>query len=104
MNDIISLLPALFEGIVLGTIFFGGLWLTVRRGLHSKKSALVFSLSLILRLFITLSGFYFVGGGNWQKLLVCLAGFLAARIVILQITKKSVHPKTQIMKEVSYEA
>ncbi|MEO8961137.1 MAG: ATP synthase subunit I [Ginsengibacter sp.] len=104
MTDIISLLPALFGGIVLGIIFFGGLWLTIRKGLRSKQAALVFTGSLILRLSITLLGFYFVGGSNWQRMLVCLAGFLAARIVIIQITKKSNHSKTKIIKEVSYEA
>ena len=103
MNEIINLLPALFAGIALGVIFFGGLWFTIQKGLRSKKSALIFTGSFIIRLVIIVSGFYFVGGNNWQKMLVCLAGFLIARIVITRYTQKNNPSKTRIIKEVTNE-
>lgn len=103
INDIIALLPALLVGIVLGIIFFGGLWLTIQKGLGSKHTALIFTVSLIIRLAIVLLGFYYIGGGSWQRLLVCLAGFLAARMVITRMTKRDNPPKTKISKEVSHE-
>ncbi|RXJ49624.1 ATP synthase subunit I [Gelidibacter gilvus] len=103
MNDILSLLPAVLAGMLLGVIFFGGLWLTVNKGLGSKRATLIFFGSLILRMAIILTGFYFVGGDSWQKLLACLVGFLIARIVITNITKKLKQANPVFIKEVSDE-
>lgn len=88
MNEVIRLLPALFAGIVLGVLFFGGLWLTVRQGLNSKKPYLLFIASLILRMAVVVIGFYYVGANNWQRMIACLLGFLIARMLITFITKK----------------
>ena len=103
INEVISLLPALIGGIILGILFFGGLWYTVRIGLRSKKSSLIFMGSLVLRMAIVLLGFYFVGANNWQKMLVCLGGFLIARIVITRISKKDIETKTKFINQVSDE-
>lgn len=103
MNEILSLLPAVFAGMLLGVIFFGGLWLTVNKGLGSKRATLIFFGSLILRMGIILLGFYFVGGDSWQKMLACLVGFLIARIVITSVTKKMKQTHPVFVKEVSDE-
>lgn len=103
-NEIINLLPAMFAGIALGIIFFGGLWFTVRKGLDSKRPALIFVVSLILRMGIVLMGFYYVGADSWQKMLACLAGFFLARIVIIRITKKDGQAKTSFIKSISDES
>lgn len=103
MNEILSLLPAVVAGMLLGVIFFGGLWLTVTKGLGSKKASLIFLGSLFLRMAIILVGFYFVGGDSWQKMLACLVGFLIARIVITNITKKFKQTNPVLIKEVSDE-
>ena len=47
----------LAAGVLLGAIFFGGLWLTVRKGVSSKQPALWFFGSLLLRMSIVLSWF-----------------------------------------------
>lgn len=103
MSEIINLLPALFAGIGLGVVFFGGLWLTIRKGLQSKKSGLIFTGSFIVRMTVILLGFYYVGANDWKKMLACLAGFLLARIVITRYTKKQEQLKTTLMKEVANE-
>ena len=103
MNEVISLLPALFAGIILGIIFFGGLLLTVRMGLSSKRPTLIFMGSMIIRMAIVVIGFYYVGGDSWQRILVCLGGFLIARIAITQITKRNKQTKSVSIKEVSDE-
>jgi len=87
MNEAGTLLLALIAGGILGVIFFGGLWLTVRQGLTSDLSALWFFASLITRMAIALAGFYFVGGGHWDRLLACLAGFTIARIAVTTLTR-----------------
>ncbi len=38
MNNTLGLLFSLFAGVLLGTVFFGGLWFTVRRGLTSQSA------------------------------------------------------------------
>ena len=66
MNESLSLVLAWVIGILLGAIFFGGLWWTVRKGVSSKIPALWFMGSLLLRTAIVLTGFYFVAGGHWN--------------------------------------
>lgn len=103
MNKVLSLLPVLFAGIVLGILFFGGLWLTVRLGLNSKRPTLIFMGSLFLRMGIVLAGFYYIGADSWEKMLALLGGFLIARIAITRITKKQRPEKTVFIKEESDE-
>ncbi len=103
MNEIVNTILVFAAGIVLGVIFFGGLWLTVKRIVNSKKVALWFLGSFVVRVAITLSGFYFVGGDDMKRLLVCLAGFVAARFVVLHFTKMPTAKNFQIQKEVSHD-
>ncbi len=86
MNETLRLAPALVAGVLLGIMFFGGLWWTVRRGFSSKQPGLWFFGSQLLRMSIALAGFYFVSGGHWERLLVCLLGFLLARLVVMRLT------------------
>ena len=61
-------------GAAPASLFFGGLWWTVRRGLASPHPAVWFLASLLLRMGIALAGFYLVSGGQWPRLLMCLLG------------------------------
>ena len=88
MNDSLPFVLAGFAGLLLGAIFFGGLWWTVRRGLTSKQPALWFLGSTLLRMSIALAGFYFVGRSDWKRLLACLAGFVVARFVVTWLTRQ----------------
>ncbi len=103
MSEIISLLPAFFAGIILGVIFFGGLWLTVSHGLRAKKSIVIFVGSFMVRMVIILLGFYYVGANDWRKMLVCLSGFLIARFLITRITTDSNPSNKKLVSEVSDE-
>ncbi|MDH4194979.1 MAG: ATP synthase subunit I, partial [Nitrospirota bacterium] len=78
MNEILGLMPALIAGVLLGAMFFGGLWWTVRKGVSSTRPARWFFGSLLLRTSITLAGFYVVSDGHWMRLLACLLGFTLA--------------------------
>lgn len=71
-------------GVGLGTVFFGGLWWTVRSSVSSSRPGLLVFVSLLLRLGVTLAGFYLVAGGQWQPLVACLLGFIAARVIIVR--------------------
>ena len=89
MNESLNLALALVTGVLLGIIFFGGLWWTVRKGLSSQSqwSAFLFPVSLLLRTGIALTGFYLVADGRWERLLACLLGFVAARLLVVRLTK-----------------
>ena len=78
---------ALAVGAVLGAIFFGGLWWTVRNALTAANPALRFLASLLLRTGIVLTGFYYASGNGWLSLLLCLCGFIIARVVVTHITR-----------------
>lgn len=86
MNEPATLLLAWFAGLLLGAVFFGGLWWTVRKGIVSRYAPLWFLGSLIVRMSIVLAGFYLVGGGHWQRLLACLLGFFIARFLVMRHT------------------
>jgi F1F0 ATPase subunit 2 len=89
MNEPLSLASALVTGVLLGAIFLGGLWWTVSQGLSSKRVALWFLGSLLLRMGIVLAGFYLVSGGQWEQLLLCLLGFVMARLVVTWLMQPS---------------
>lgn len=88
MNDSLLIVLAGLTGLLLGAIFFGGLWWTVRKGLTSKQPALWFLGSTVLRMGIALAGFYLVGRGDWKRLLACLAGFVVARFIVTWLTRQ----------------
>ena len=81
------LIWAFTAGIILGAFFFGGLWLTVRKGISSTQTALWLLSSKMLRTGGTIAGFYFVGAGSWQRMLVCLIGFVIARTAVFHLTR-----------------
>jgi F1F0 ATPase subunit 2 len=87
MNEPLSLASALVSGVVLGAIFFGGLWWTVRQGVSSKHPALWFLSSLLLRTCIVVLGLYFVSRGDWKRLLAGLLGFIVVRLIVTRFTR-----------------
>lgn len=89
MNDLTTQVFAGFAGLLLGAIFFGGLWWTVQRGMASAHPAVWFFVSLLLRLGIVMAGFYFVGQGDWRRLMACLVGLITARILITRFAANS---------------
>jgi F1F0 ATPase subunit 2 len=84
MSDIIGWIAVGVAGMALGAFFFGGLWWTVKSSVSSPRPGLLVFASLLLRLGITLAGFYLVADDHWQPLVACLLGFVVARVVIVQ--------------------
>ena len=101
MNETLRLLLALVTGGLLGTIFFGGLWWTVQKGFSSNQPALWFFGSLLLRTGIVLAGFYFIAHDDWARLLVCLVGFMMARLIVTLLTRVLEKP-TDLAQEASH--
>ncbi len=87
MHDVLSLASAMAAGALLGAIFFGGLWWTVRKGMSSEWPALWFFGSLMLRTGTALLGFLVVGQEDWKRWLLCLLGFVLARLAVQWLTQ-----------------
>ena len=102
MNEFLFLAPQLAAGLLLGAFFFGGLWWTVITGVSSQRPALWFFGSLLLRMSITLTGFYFAGGENWESCVLCLLGFVLARLGVKWLTRPPVQHHNSRAPETSY--
>ena len=101
MNETFGLVLSLMTGVLLGAIFFGGLWWTVRKAFSSKQPAPWFLVSTLLRTCTVLVGFYFISRGHWERLVVCLVGFVIARAVITRLTRSAEMP-TYLAREASH--
>ncbi len=87
MSERLLMLLSVPAGALLGALFFGGLWWTVKRGVTSKRPGLLFAGSLLVRSALAVAGIYVVGHGQWERLLLCLVGFLVARFAVTRLTR-----------------
>jgi F1F0 ATPase subunit 2 len=92
MSEPLGLTSALVTGVLLGTLFFVGLWWTVRRGVSSERAAFWFFGSMLLRTGIVLAGFHLVLGSDWKRLLAGLTGFIIARLVATRLARVAKPP------------
>ncbi|GAA4024633.1 ATP synthase subunit I [Actimicrobium antarcticum] len=102
MNDPLLLLLAAVAGIALGLLFYGGLWWTIRKSMASPRPALWILVSLLVRMGITLAGFYVVAGTHWERLVLCLLGFMAARAGVTWATRLPVEPGVGAKQKASH--
>ncbi len=82
--DHLFIVLAFTAGILLGIFYFGFLWLVVKKLPESRHPVLLVIGSFVLRLSVTLLGFYLVFGGSWQRILACLIGFIVARTYLIR--------------------
>ena len=103
MSDLLLPLALAFVvGGLLGGFFFGGLWWTVRRGLASQSPARWFLGGMMLRMGVTLAGFYYVGGEDWRRWLSCLVAFVLARYVVNRLIHVPVGKRHSLASETRY--
>lgn len=93
MNNELALIFAFAAGMLLGGVFFGGLWWTVRKCVVTPYPARWMLGSGLARMSITLAGFYFVSAGQLKPLLACVVGFIAARLIVMRLTR----PEIQVL-------
>jgi F1F0 ATPase subunit 2 len=104
MDDTLHMLLVFTGGLLLGTVFFGVLWLTVRKTVAAKQPPLWMAGSFFLRTGITLAGFYYIGHSDWQRLVICLIGFISARLIIIRLTRPNGKPGLILKKKARHEA
>jgi len=91
----VQILISVTAGMLLGAVYFGGLWWTVARLPRSRHPWLLVPLSAILRTAIVLAGMWLVGFqlGETNQLIriaVCMAGFLISRFLVTRLVNGSV--------------
>jgi F1F0 ATPase subunit 2 len=75
------------SGVGLSVLYFGGLWLTVRRVVTGDWPRTVLLGSFVVRAGLLLLGFYLVilwMGERWELLAACLLGFIVGRTVLVR--------------------
>ncbi len=94
----VSMAMVVIAGFALGLIFYGGLWWTVQHLSDFQRPALVLLVGALLRLGSVLGGFYALARGEWSNLLLCLLGFVLARLAVTWATRlpKSAVPTSAI--------
>jgi len=84
---------AFLAGSGIGSIYFGGLWLTIRQLSVSRYPFALFFVSLLLRLAIAMGGFYLIihrstGDELIIILLICICGFLIVRNLFIYLDRR----------------
>lgn len=79
---------ALCGGFIPGLIFFGTLWLTVRKGLFASRPASVFLMSSLLRMAMVIASLIFIATAHPERLLLAFGGFEAAKIVSIAFGRR----------------
>jgi F1F0 ATPase subunit 2 len=84
-SEILPLAAAAVAGALLGVLYFGGLWWTVRRVPRSRAPVNLYFASLVVRLVLLLAAFYgMLVAYGWPALAVAAFGFLGARLLLVR--------------------
>jgi F1F0 ATPase subunit 2 len=83
-----NILLPLITGVIIGLLYFAGLWQTVERLNDSPRPYRLLALSYTGRMAMATGGFYLILVNGWVQLAAALAGFLMARTVLMKILGK----------------
>lgn len=79
---------AVFIGIIVGVIYFGGLYLSVQKITEVKHPSLLMVLSFVVRMAVLVVAFFYLSKGGYKNILFALLGVMAVRLV-MTITVKN---------------
>ena len=80
--NIVILFSAFVAGMALGIFYFAGLWQTVKKMPSSEHPMRLMLTSFLIRVVIVLTAFYFIMGGQWERLTVALIGFVIVKTLL----------------------
>jgi len=84
MESALTLVIPLTAGALLGLLYFGGLWQTLRRLPGSRHPWRLLAASYTVRLAVALGGFHLVMDGAWERMAAAMVGFLAVRAAMIR--------------------
>jgi F1F0 ATPase subunit 2 len=85
----IDLLAFAVIGTVIGALYFGRLWLTIRRLPRLNHPMLWLLANTFARLGLVLAAFLLLNQGDWARLIACLAGLVATWIWLRRKARRS---------------
>jgi F1F0 ATPase subunit 2 len=77
------LIPFVLGGLI-GWVYFGGLWETVRRLPESKNPQRLMILSFAARTLFALGGFFMLTEGQWERMVAAIAGFFIVKSFLVR--------------------
>jgi len=77
-----------FGGIILGLIFFGGLYYTTQKLPKAKKPALLMFSSITIRMIILVGGLYLIFSNEISRLLIAILGVFISKYIVVKYVKK----------------
>ena len=83
------LAATMLAGALLGTLFYAGLWLTVRTLAAGKRARFWLAGGFLLRALLAIAGIAIASQGEWRSLIACLAGFCVARACAVRLAVSS---------------
>lgn len=95
-SKVLELLVPLAAGVVIGLLYFGGLWITTRRLPRWKNPAVPLLGSFLVRSALCAGGVVVVSDGSAERAGVCLLGFLVGRALWIRRARcdKAASPTT----------
>lgn len=95
MTELFTGLLAGFGGLVLGLFYFAGLWFTLQRLPGHPHPALWVAGSFILRLAVSVGGFYLILGPDRSlpRLGIALLAFLTVRVMLTRYLRPTPEPR-----------
>lgn len=84
---------AFIVGLVVGVIYFGGLYFSVQKITTVKHPSLIMGLSFVLRMAILLIVFFFIAQNGIRDILLAFAGVMLVR-VFMTLRLKEQSPKS----------
>lgn len=69
-------------GVLVGIVYFGGLWWTVKHLQGTESMTRLLVASWLVRNAFFLGVFFWIMQGNWQRLLAAFAGMVSVRIAM----------------------
>jgi len=82
------MLLAFFVGIILGIVFFGGLYVSGQKMNKVKHPGLFMAASFFVRIAIVAAGVFLIRDGGFQNMLLALGGMILVRLVMTAKVKK----------------
>lgn len=70
-------------GILIGIVYFGGLYYSTQKFKDVKSPSLFMILSFIIRMAILIAGFYYLSKTGYKNVLIALIGVILVRFIMI---------------------
>jgi F1F0 ATPase subunit 2 len=80
----ITIVIGALSGLMLGVLFYGGLWLTIKAAKKKRQPLPLFAASFIVRSMVTISGLFLLARSGPASMLAAVAAMLLIRTLLVR--------------------